>query len=62
MVLHGEKAHSRYMGERIYGMLQGKNKELLIIEGASHSDLYDGGDNGAIPWDAITAFFDKNLG
>ena len=61
MVLHGEKAHSRYMGERIYEKLQGKNKELLIVEGASHCDLYDGGDNGAIPWDAITAFFDKNL-
>ena len=61
MVLHGEKAHSRYMGERIYGKLQGENKELLIVEGASHCDLYDGGANGAIPWDAITTFFDKNL-
>lgn len=61
MVLHGEKAHSRYMGERIYEKLQGDNKELLIVEGASHCDLYDGGDNGAIPWDAITTFFDKNL-
>lgn len=61
MILHGEKAHSRYMGERIFEKLQGDNKELLIVEGASHCDLYDGGDNGAIPWDAITAFFDKNL-
>ena len=61
MVLHGEKAHSRYMGERIFEKLRGDNKELLIVEGASHCDLYDGGDNGAIPWDAITAFFDKNL-
>ena len=62
MVLHGEKAHSRYMGERIFEKLRGDNKELLIVEGASHCDLYDGGDNGAIPWDAIAAFFDKNLG
>ena len=61
MVLHGEKAHSRYMGERIFEKLRGDNKELLIVPGASHCDLYDGGDNGAIPWDAITAFFDKNL-
>lgn len=61
MVLHGEKAHSRYMGERIFEKLQGDNKELLIVEGASHCDLYDGGANGAIPWDAITAFFEKNL-
>ena len=49
------------MGERIFEKLKGDNKELLIVEGASHCDLYDGGDNGAIPWDAITAFFDKNL-
>ena len=61
MVLHGEKAHSRYMGERIYEKLQGDNKKLLIVEGASHCDLYDGGGKDAIPWDAITAFFDKNL-
>ena len=61
MVLHGEKAHSRYMGERIFEKLRGDNKELLIVEGASHCDLYDGGGKGAIPWDAITAFFDKNL-
>ena len=61
MVLHGEKAHSRYMGERIFEKLRGDNKELLIVPGASHGDLYDGGENGAIPWDAITALFDKNL-
>lgn len=61
MVLHGEKAHSRYMGERIFEKLRGDNKELLIVQGASHCDLYDGGDNGAIPWNAITTFFDKNL-
>lgn len=61
MVLHGEKAHSRYMGERIFEKLRGDNKELLIVPGASHCDLYDGGENGAIPWDAITALFDKNL-
>ena len=61
MMLHGEKAHSRYMGERIYEKLKGDNKELLIVEGASHCDLYDGGDDGVIPWNAITAFFDKNL-
>ncbi len=62
MVLHAEKAHSRYMGERIYEKLKGDNKELFIVEGASHCDLYDGGDDGAIPWDAIMAFFEKNLG
>lgn len=61
MVLHGEKAHSRYMGEHIFEKLQGENKELLIVEGASHCDLYDGGKNNIIPWDDIQSFFDKNL-
>ena len=61
MVLHGEKAHSRYMGEIIYGKLAGDNKELVIVPGASHCDLYDGGGKGAIPWDTIEAFFGKHL-
>ena len=61
MVLHGEKAHSRYMGEMIYGKLAGDNKELVIVPGASHCDLYDGGGKGAIPWDTIEAFFGKHL-
>ena len=61
MVLHGEKAHSRYMGEMIYQKLHGDNKELVIVPGASHCDLYDGGDTDAIPWDTIEAFFKKYL-
>ena len=56
LVMHGEKAHSRYFGEDAYKyMVEGKseagikpnpnpeNKELLIIPHASHCDLYDGG-------------------
>ena len=42
MVLHGEKAHSRYFGEDAFKMLKGGNKELVIVPGASHCDLYDG--------------------
>ncbi len=61
MVLHGEKAHSRYMGEMIYEKLTGDNKELFIVPGASHCDLYDGGGKDAIPWDTIEAFFGKHL-
>ena len=61
MVLHGEKAHSRYMGEMIYDKLTGDNKKLLIVPGASHCDLYDGGEGDFIPWDAIEAFFGKYL-
>lgn len=62
MVLHGENAHSRYMGEDAYDLLQGENKELLIVPGANHVDLYDGGDSHAIPFDTIQQFFTSHLG
>lgn len=61
MVLHGEKAHSRYMGEMIFEKLVGDNKELVIVPGASHCDLYDGGERSLIPFDKIDEFFEKNL-
>ena len=61
MVLHGEKAHSRYFGEDAFKRLTGDNKELVIIPGASHTDLYDGGENNAIPFDRLADFFDKYL-
>ena len=86
LVMHGEKAHSRYFGESAYKyMVEGKaegynvvgkpnpnpeNKELLIIPGASHCDLYDGGytelegkgeSKNLIPWDKLADFFAKNL-
>lgn len=62
MVLHGEKAHSRYMGEDAFALLTGENKELVIVPGASHVDLYDGGDAHAIPFDTIEQFFTTHLG
>ena len=62
MVLHGEKAHSRYFGETAFKLLKGDNKTLRIIPGANHTDLYDGGKGNFIPWDEIEAFFRKNLG
>ena len=37
------------------------NKELMIIPGASHTDLYDGGKNQVIPWDKLEQFFKQNL-
>ena len=86
LVMHGEKAHSRYFGEAAYKyMVEGKaegynvvgkpnpnpeNKELLIIPGASHCDLYDGGytelvgrgePKNLIPWDKLADFFNKNM-
>ena len=61
MVLHGEKAHSRYFGEDAFKRLTGDNKELVIVPGASHTDLYDGGDTNAIPFDKLADFFGKYL-
>ena len=86
LIMHGEKAHSRYFGEAAYKyMVEGKaegynfigkpnpnpaNKQLLIIPGASHCDLYDGGytelkgkgqPKNMIPWDKLADFFKENL-
>ena len=61
LIIHGEKAHSRYMGEDAFKLLKGDNKELMIIPGASHCDLYDGGKDKVIPWDKIEAYFNENF-
>ena len=77
LVMHGAEAHSRYFGEAAYHyMVDGKaegynfvgkpnpvpeNKQLLIIPGATHCDLYDGGEKNYIPWDTLAEFFNKNL-
>ena len=86
LIIHGENAHSRYFGEDAYkymvdGKAQGydairkpnpvpENKELLIIPGASHCDLYDGGytepegkgrAKNMIPWEKIEEFIRLNL-
>lgn len=59
LLIHGENAHSRYFSEDAFKKLTGDNKELLIIPGASHVDLYDRLD--IIPFDKITSFFNNNL-
>ena len=56
LMIHGEKAHSRYFSEDAFKKLKGDNKELLIITGASHVDLYDN-QAGVIPFDKIERFF-----
>ncbi|MBQ9482094.1 MAG: alpha/beta hydrolase [Clostridia bacterium] len=61
LLVHGEKAHSRYMSEDAFKLLKGDNKELYIVEGAYHCDLYDGGDNNYIPFDKIEGFIRKNI-
>ena len=69
LMIHGEKAHSRYFSEDAFKNMTGArstgndtvvgNKELLIIPGANHVDLYDNLD--AIPFDKIEKFFRDNL-
>lgn len=55
MVVHGEKAHSRYMGEAAFKKLKGDNKKLLIVPNAVHTDLYD--KVNIIPFDEIVKFY-----
>jgi len=59
LIIHGEKAHSRYFSEDAFKKLKGDNKQLLIVPGATHTDLYD--QVNVIPFDAIEAFFKNNL-
>jgi fermentation-respiration switch protein FrsA (DUF1100 family) len=59
LLIHGEKAHSRYFSESAYAAAA-EPKELMIIPGANHVDLYDRID--VIPWDKLTAFFTLHLG
>lgn len=59
LVIHGEKAHSRYFSEDAFSKLKGDNKELMIIPGAVHTDLYDRMD--IIPFDKMELFFTEYL-
>ncbi|HPF23273.1 MAG TPA: alpha/beta hydrolase, partial [Hyphomonas sp.] len=58
LFIHGEIAHSRYFSETAYEAAA-EPKELVIIPGATHTDLYDQADK--IPFDRITTFFESNL-
>ena len=59
LLVHGEKAHSCYFSKDAYKELKGSNKELLLIPGAVHTDLYDRTD--IIPFDKLEAFFREYL-
>jgi fermentation-respiration switch protein FrsA (DUF1100 family) len=59
LIVHGEKAHSLYFGKTAFSKLTGNNKEMIIVPGASHTDLYDQKDK--IPFDEIEAFFKKSF-
>ena len=59
LMIHGEKAHSCYFSRDAFQKLTGDNKELLIIPGASHVDLYDRMD--VIPFEKLKRFFEEYL-
>ncbi len=59
LMIHGEKAHSRYFSEDAFKKLKGENKELLIVKDANHVDLYDNLEK--IPFDKIETFFNTYL-
>lgn len=60
LLIHGEKAHSCYFSRDAFEKLTGDNKELLIIPGAVHTDLYDRLD--VIPFDKMEGFFRQYMG
>lgn len=65
LIIHGEKAHSCYMGKDAYAdMIKDskytENKELMLIPDAVHTDLYD--NLSVIPFDKITDFFKTYIG
>ena len=59
LMIHGDKAHSCYLSRDTFKLLKGDNKELMIIPGAVHTDLYDRKD--IIPFAKIDKFFEENL-
>lgn len=59
LVVHGERAHSCYFSRDAFAKLRGENKELMIIPGAVHTDLYDQKD--IIPFDKLESFFRQYL-
>ena len=66
LVMHGDAAHSCYFGRDAFADMvkdskYADNKELLLIPGAVHTDLYDGGGKNAIPFDKLESFFTEYL-
>lgn len=59
LLVHGEQAHSLYFSQGAFEKLKGDNKELFVIPGANHTDLYDKMD--IIPFDKMQKFFEDNL-
>ena len=66
LLIHGDKAHSCYFSKDAYAAMTknstyAANKELFLVAGAVHTDLYDGGGKNAVPFEKIEEFFQKNM-
>ena len=62
LLVHGDQAWSYQESVHMMDRLtNAASKELITVEGATHCDLYDGGDNNYIPFDKIEEFLKKNL-
>lgn len=66
LIVHGEKAHSCYFSKDAYAAMTKDskytdNKEIMIIPDCVHTDLYDGGEKGAIPFDKLEEFYKEYL-
>ena len=59
LMIHGESAHSLYFGKDAFAKLEGDNKELMVIPGAVHTDLYD--NLNCIPFDKLQGFFENSF-
>ncbi|MDE6146352.1 MAG: alpha/beta hydrolase [Muribaculaceae bacterium] len=59
LIVHGDQAHSFYFGKDTFAKLKGANKQMHIVKGATHCDLYDQVD--IIPFDEIASFYEENL-
>lgn len=59
LLVHGERAHSRYFSENVFGRLRGDNKEFFLVKDATHVDLYDNMEK--IPFDKMEKFLKKHL-
>lgn len=59
LIVHGDRAHSYYFGKDTFAKLKGSNKQMLMVKGATHCDLYD--QIELIPFDEIAAFYNEYL-
>lgn len=61
LMVHGDAAFSLPAAKGLFDKLKGDNKEFYTVPGAVHTDLYDGGEKGYIPFEKIDSFLKENL-